>query len=232
MNGPDTAEANIPFALRPSEYTAALIQALHAERDHVRGVDALEIGSGSGVVVAALASFGAATVCGVDIEPTAVEAGRTLMGSFGHGATYEFLQGDMWRPVAGRRFGLIAANLPHFAMEHVEIPGRLPTWSSGGPDGRELLDRFLEGLPAHLEPGGRAVLTHNGFVGLDRSREILAHHRLTLRVLSSLLVHIPTEKLARMTSAVLSRELGKSIHQVGPYDFADMHIVEVSAARR
>jgi hypothetical protein len=33
-----------------------------------------------------------------------------------------------------------------------------------------------------------------------------------------------------MNSAVLSRELGQSIHRIGPYGFADVHIVEVSAA--
>ena len=54
------------------------------------------------------------------------------------------------------------------------IPGRLPTWSAGGADGRALLDPFLEGLAAHLAPGGRAVITHNAFVGLERSREIVA----------------------------------------------------------
>lgn len=75
------------------------------------------------------------------------------------------------------------------------------------------------------------MLTHNGFVGLDRSRELLARYGLALRVVSSILVYVPDEKLALMTSAVLSRELGKSIHRIGPFGFADMHIVEVSAQR-
>jgi release factor glutamine methyltransferase len=191
MNGPHTPDTVIPFALRPSEYTAALIQALRAEPARVRGVSALEIGSGSGVVLATLGSLGAASLCGVDIEHAAVEAGQTLMRSLGSEGACDFRQGDMWAPVAGRRFGLIAANLPHFAMEHVEIPGRLPTWSSGGADGRELLDRFLDGLPAHLEPGGRAVLTHNGFVGVEQSRAMVARHGMALRPLSSILVHVP-----------------------------------------
>ena len=52
----------------------------------------------------------------------------------------------MWLPVAGRRFDLIVANLPHFPMERSDVPGRLPTWSAGGTDGRALLDPFLEGL--------------------------------------------------------------------------------------
>ena len=49
--------APIP-ALRPSEYTATLIQTLQARADNVRGADVLEIGSGSGVVLAALGAMG------------------------------------------------------------------------------------------------------------------------------------------------------------------------------
>ncbi len=41
-------------ALRPSEYTSALIQALRNEPERVRGKQVLEVGSGSGVVLAVL----------------------------------------------------------------------------------------------------------------------------------------------------------------------------------
>src|SRR3982750_1425347 len=92
-------------ALRPSEYTSALIQALRSEPERVRGRNVLEIGSGSGVVLAALSSAGGA-------------ASRLLAG-LGHGNA-EFHLGDMWRPVAGRRFDLIVANLPN--SPHPQIP--------------------------------------------------------------------------------------------------------------
>jgi hypothetical protein len=48
----------------------------------------------------------------------------------------------MWRPVAGRRFDLIVANLPHAALIDPRLPGRRPTWSGSGEDGRGLLDPF------------------------------------------------------------------------------------------
>jgi len=216
-------------ALRPSEYTAALIQALQAEAPRVRGKHALEIGSGSAVVLAALGALGAASLCGVDIEQDAVDAGTLLLAKLGHGATSQLHRGDMWLPVAGRRFDLIVANLPHFPMEPCELSGRLPTWSSGGSDGRWLLDPFLEGLPIHLAPGGRALLTHNGFVGVARSREIAVRHGLALNTILSTLVYLPTEQLDRMTPSVLSAQEGRTIHRYGPYSFAEMHIVEIAA---
>jgi methylase of polypeptide subunit release factors len=221
--------ATVP-ALRPSEYTAALIQALQADRQHVQGARVLEIGSGSGIVLAALGAMGAAALCGVDVEPDAVSASRRLLDDLGFGVPAELHRGDMWLPVAGRRFDLIVANLPHFPMRPGPIAGRLSTWSSGGADGRRLLDPFLEGLPGHLAPGGRAVLTHNAFVGIDRSRTIADGLGLSLRVVLTVLVYIAEEKLARMTPHVLRAEEGRSLHRYGPYTFGEMHIVEIGVA--
>jgi len=221
--------AAVPM-MRPSEYTAALIQVLRADVLRIRDVSVLEIGSGSGVVLAALGALGAASLCGIDIEDEAIESGAVLLGDLGLASTAEFHRGDMWQPVAGRRFDLIVANLPHFPMERGDVPGRLPSWSAGGPDGRRLLDPFLAGLADHLEPGGRAVLTHNAFVGLGRSRELAARSGLALRVATTTLVYIPTEKLDRMTDGILCAEEGQSIHRYGPYAFAEMHVVEIAAA--
>jgi release factor glutamine methyltransferase len=215
-------------ALRPSEYTSALIQALRARAACVRGADALEIGSGSGVVLAALGALGAGSLCGTDIENEAVVSGSLLLRELGYGNA-QFHQGDMWLPVAGRRFDVIATNLPHFLMEPQEFAGRLASWSSGGPDGRRLLDAFLHGLPAYLMPGGRAIITHNAFVGLDRSRAMVEQIGLSLRVVSSTLIHLTREKLDLMTPSVLCAEGGRSIYRYGPYAFAEMHIVEIGA---
>ena len=217
--------ATVTAALQPSEYTASLIQVLRHRASWVRGRRVLEIGAGSGVVLAAASMLGAASVCGVEIEPVAIAAAATLLCELDLVA--ELLRGDMWQPVAGRRFDLVAANLPHFPMPAQAVAGRLPSWSSGGPDGRLLLDRFLSGLAAHLAPGGRAVITHNGFVGLARSRDALAKFGLVLRIATTALVHIPCEKLDLMTPDVLRAEAGRSLHRYGPHAFADMHVVEI-----
>jgi hypothetical protein len=131
-------------ALRPSEYTSALVQVLRARAACVRGADALEIGSGSGVVLAALGALGAASLFGIDIENEAVAAGTLLLRELGYGNA-QFHQGDMWQPVAGCRFNVIAANLPQFPRMCGGFLDRLPSWSSGGPDGRSLLDPLPEG---------------------------------------------------------------------------------------
>jgi release factor glutamine methyltransferase len=175
-----------------------------------------------------LGALGAASLCGVDIEDEAVASSTALLEGLGHGEASRVHCGDMWEPLADRRFDLIVANLPHFPMAHRAVAGRLPSWSSGGPDGRELLDPFLDGLGLHLASGGRAILTHNAFVSLDRSRERVRRHGFSLGVALSTLVYIPAEKLALLTPAVLRAEEGRTIHRYGPYAFADMHVVEIA----
>src|SRR5271154_7154921 len=213
-------------ALRPSEYTAALIQALRTRSVVVRDAHALEIGFGSAVVLAAIGELGAASLCGVDIESAAVASGALLLHGLGHGDKVQLYCGDMWQPIAGHRFDLIAANLPQFPMNFLGYADRLPSWSSGGPDGRRLLDRFLSGLAAHLAPGGRAIITHNGFIDLDLTRAMLARDGLSLRVVTTVLVNLPSEKLELMTQGILYFEQGRSIYRYGPYAFAEMHVVE------
>ncbi len=215
-------------ALRPSEYTAALVQAIRAEPSRVRGARVLEIGCGSGVILAVLGDLGAVSLCGVDIEQDAIATGRSLLGELGHDA--EIHQGDMWQPVAGRRFDLVVANLPHFPMDHFEVAGRLATWSSGGIDGRELLDPFLEGLADHFNANGRALITHNAFVDVGRSRQVLRRHGLVMHIVRTVLVHVANEKIDLMTPSILKAEEGRSIHRYGPHVFADMHIVEIASA--
>jgi release factor glutamine methyltransferase len=216
-------------ALRPSEYTASLIQALRERAEWVNGTDVLEIGCGSGVVLATLGELGAATLCGVDIEQEAAAISAALLAKLGYAKNSHVHCGDMWTPFVGQRFGLIAANLPHFPMNNPEISGRLPSWSDGGVDGRRLLDKFLAGLGDHLTPGGRAILAHNAFVDLDRSREMATRAGLQLRVAHTFLVYLPDDKLEHMTESVLQQQEGRAIRRYGPYAFADMHIVEVGA---
>ena len=156
-------------ALRPSEYTAALIQALRNERRvgcAARSV--LEIGSGSGVVLA-----------------VARRARRGLAVRHRHRAGRRRRRQPAARRARPRqcrvpsRRHVAAGRRPPLrpdrrqpaelaASTQVPIAGRLPNWSAGGSDGRQLVDAFLDGLAAHLAPGGRALITHNAFIGLDR----------------------------------------------------------------
>jgi release factor glutamine methyltransferase len=216
-----------PPSLRPTEYTAALLRQLQLNSSAIEGARVLEIGCGSGVLLAALARFGARLVCGIDIERDAVLCATSLLRDIGHPEATVY-RGDLWQPVAGRTFDLVTANLPHFPMRPAPFGCRPPSWGCGGADGRRFLDPFLRGLPAHLAPAGRALITHNAFVDLDRSRDILQAGGLKLCVVATLNVYIAEEKLELMTPAVLLRERGRTLWQFGSHVFAAMNIVEIT----
>jgi release factor glutamine methyltransferase len=179
-------------------------------------------------VLAAAAQLSASHVCGVDIEEDAVFASRRLLTDLGHGDKAELHVGDLWQPLGSRRFDTILANLPHFPMVDGTVPGRRSTWSVGGPDGRRLLDRFFDELPMRLQPGGRAIITHNGFVDTALSRLQLAGLGFNFTVLHSILVPLGEEKMERLSKALVESEINRSLHQYGPYSFGEVHIFEIS----
>lgn len=213
--------------LRPSEYTAALIHVLRSRARSLPLTRVAEIGVGSGVVLAVLAELGAVRLYGVDIEAEAAENAAALLSELGFDDRADIRHGDLWEPFADLRFDLVVANLPHFPAVAGIGAERFPGWSHGGRDGRRLLDPFLDGLPRHLSPGGRALITHNAFVDIERSRRMLRPHGLDLRSAYKTTVYLQHEKSAGITPEVLARCEGHTIHCHGAYVFAEMHIVEI-----
>jgi release factor glutamine methyltransferase len=127
------------------------------------GERVLEIGAGLGLA-AVLAARAGARVVATDIVPAAVETIRANAAL--NGVALDVRLGDLYAPVAGERFDLIASNPPQMPTP----PGReradtVAAADNGGHDGWELLDRIIAGAPAHLGPGGRLVFTIFAFLG-------------------------------------------------------------------
>ena len=212
---------------RPSEYSAFLIHTLETQaRDLVRG-NVLELGIGSGVVLAVLAALGADRLVGTDIDPSAINEASMLMR--GSGVDVELLVGDLWTPLGTRRFDLIVANPPHFPTTQA-YPGRPPTWSHGGADGRRIVDPLLRGLRSHLAEGGHAIMVHSGFLGLAGTRNLLASQGLHARRLASMLMPLASEKREVMSRGVLERAGADAIRRVGKYDFLVTDVLDISAS--
>lgn len=115
--------------------TRLLLEALDVHPDD----EVLDLGCGYGVVgivAATLAPRGRAVL--VDINARAVELARENARRCG-ALNVEVLHGDLYGPVAGRRFDVIATNPPIRA-------------------GRAVVRAVVEGAPAHLKPGGRFYL--------------------------------------------------------------------------
>lgn len=114
------------------------------------GERVLDLCTGSGIQALQVARR-ANGVTAVDIGPRAVAMARTNIGLNGI-AGITVRQGDLYAPVRGERFDLVIANPPF-----VPARSRGPAYHSGGPRGDRVLRRVVEGLDAHLRPGGRAI---------------------------------------------------------------------------
>jgi SAM-dependent methyltransferase len=63
------------------------------------------------------------------------------------------LCGDLYEPVAGRQFDLITAHPPFVPAIRQNM-----VYRDGGDTGEDITQRVIEGLPAHLRPGGTCVI--------------------------------------------------------------------------
>jgi release factor glutamine methyltransferase len=212
----------------PSEYTAALLLYLRKHPARVHAARALEMGPGSGVVMATLLALGAQSALGIELETLGVQAAQELLDQEGLQGKASLVQGDMWTACGDARFDLVVTNLPQFAAEHIEGDGRLPSWSAGGIDGRRSVDPFLRGLARHLAPGGLAVMTHNVFLDFSKTQAMAEALGLQARIAYCASAPLPAHKQASLTPQVLSRFMGEGIHRMGGYWFVDFDLVEIS----
>jgi HemK-related putative methylase len=115
-----------------------------------RNASVLDLGTGSGVA-AVLAARWAGHVVAVDINPAAVRCTRINALLHGVDDKVEALHGDLFEPVAGRRFDLILFNPPY-------LPGRPRAAFEQALRSQGLAERFAAGLAEHLTDGGYALL--------------------------------------------------------------------------
>ena len=125
------------------------------------GSSVCELGVGSGAISLALASERPdLTIVGTELSHNALRwAERNLKTLKLPNVT--FLQGDLFGPVAGRIFDLVAANLPYIPEgDRDKLPPNVRGYEPaealfGGADGLDVIARALEESPKFLNPGGR-----------------------------------------------------------------------------
>jgi release factor glutamine methyltransferase len=150
----------------PEEDTYLLLRVALAE---ARSEDAaIEIGCGSGLISRELAGR-VRRLLATDINPAAIRAIRSI-GAAGT-AEIDVVRADLFRGLRGR-FDLVIFNPPYLpTAEEERTPGWMNYALDGGRSGRETINRFLEDLPDHLAPGGRALLLISSLTG---QREVQA----------------------------------------------------------
>lgn len=140
----------------------------------------LDLGTGSGCVALAIAgqrpqSQLTATDCSRDALELASANAQALDVH-----NVEFVHGDWFDAVAGRRFDLVVANPPYIAAGDAHLgEGDLRFEPRGaltaGTDGLECIRRIVRGAAAHLVAGGWLLFEH-GYDQAQACQALLAAH--------------------------------------------------------
>jgi len=150
-------EHDDPPVYQPAEDSMLLAEA--ATERVGTGDRALDVGTGSGVVGERLSEAGASVVA-ADLNPHACRAARDR--------GLEAVRADLVAPFSGGTFDIVAFNAPYLPTD----PDREPEdWQavalSGGQDGREVIEPFLDAVGRVLAPGGEVVLLVSTITGVD-----------------------------------------------------------------
>jgi SAM-dependent methyltransferase len=128
---------------------------------------AFDIGTGTGVLAAVLASRGVKRVIATDQDPRALACARENVGRLGYAPQVEVVEADLFPP---GRAPLVVCNPPWVPAR----PSSPIEYAVFDPDSR-MLRGFLDGLKDHLTPDGEGWLILSDFaehLGL-RSRDSL-----------------------------------------------------------
>jgi ribosomal protein L3 glutamine methyltransferase len=131
--------------------------------DPIAVSSALDLCTGSGcLAIIAAMCFPEASVDAVDLSPEALDVARLNVDDHQMTERIRLERGDLFSPLAGRRYDLIIANPPYVAAAEVEaFP---PEYRSepvlahhGGPDGLDTVRRILAEAGDHLTANGGLI---------------------------------------------------------------------------
>lgn len=147
------------------------------------GLDALDLGTGSGCIALALLSEGPfRRVVATDASADALAVARANAEAAALGERWIGRLGALWEPLEpGERFDVVVSNPPYVAER--EAPGLQPEvreWEPrgalfGGPEGLDVLHALIDGAAPRLAPGGLLALE----VGLGQAETVATRIRET-----------------------------------------------------
>ena len=147
--------------LIPRPETETLVGEVLAWAEGRAGLEALDVGTGSGAIALSLAAEGPfSRVVATDVSEAALELARENHRALLPNATVEFRLGNGYAPVEGECFDVVISNPPYIAAAERELlASEVREWEPAealfaGSEGLEVLEALIAGAADHLRPGG------------------------------------------------------------------------------
>ncbi|MBI4018168.1 MAG: methyltransferase [Candidatus Aenigmarchaeota archaeon] len=140
----------------------SLLLAKRIEIEDLAGKRCLDMGCGSGFLAVLMAKRGGA-VAAADIDPQA--AALTARNARLNNVSVTATVSDLFSSVSGS-YDFIAFNPPYLPVE-----GESRQWS-GGPSGRDVIEKFLQHLPQHLAENGKVMMAFSSLTGEKEVKEL------------------------------------------------------------
>lgn len=168
-----------PDVLIPRPETECLVEAALEVIPQGKGLDILDLGTGSGAIIIALAHERPGhRFYAVDRSEAALRIARKNAEHYGLKEAITFLHGDWFEGVhnLGRGFNLIVSNPPYIPGDQIEslspeIARHEPLYAlDGGKDGLNAIRSILSSAPDYLAPNGTILLE----IGYDQRPSVAA----------------------------------------------------------
>lgn len=185
MNDTMLKYKEIQYQTHPQVYEPAEDTFLLAENLQVKRMSStLEIGTGTGII-AIMAARKAQRVIATDINPHALKCSLKNI-IINKAFNIELREGNLFEPVKNEKFDVILFNTPYLpASDEEQIDDELDAAWNGGPDGREVIDKFLEDVKNHLNPGGKVQLVQSSLSNVEETLKKLESLGLNASVTAS-----------------------------------------------
>ena len=144
----------------------------------------LDVGTGCGIL-SVLAASKAKHVVAVDINPYAARCAKINAEVNGVSDKIDILIGDLFNPIhENLTFDTILFNAPYLPDEKRKESKSLIEYAwSGGKDGREVIDRFIQQAPKYLKPYGRILLVQSSLSDVEKTIREFRKRRLQARII-------------------------------------------------